>query len=358
MQGQFPPNQMSGGHPNQFGGPRGFPPGPPPQKAADPEQNQSFTKESSAQGVPARSAPVQAPTPPLETKPEAATIMPSTGDTKGNLAITKSNRLVPAIPLSPAIKTALTTNGITKQSAPANNNKQNATVSVEDANRDARAAVAAAMAKLPPPDKKVGENGNISVDNLAKGVNELRTSDSRGRGRGGRGGNRGNRGEARRVDVPKTDFDFESSNAKFNKHDLAKEATAVVSPTGTPNESASEITDVDGKRGSDAGFAIPVLASYNKSSSFFDDISSEIKDRADVKEGGYRLGGREFRHEERQKNVETFGQGSVDNFRFARGRGRGRGYGRGRGRGGYNQGGRGSSNPRGGRGGAATAVEG
>ena len=83
---------------------------------------------------------------------------------------------------------------------------------------------------------------------------------------------------------------------------------------------------------------IPAAVGYNKSSSFFDNISSEIKDRNE--EGGNKLGGREFRSEERQKNLETFGQGSVDNgYRggYGRGgRGRGRGYGRGRGgRGGF-----------------------
>ena len=356
MQGQFPQNQMPGGQFNQFGGPRGFPPGPPQYKGVDAEQNSLSNKESSARGTPIQSAPIQAPPPPMETKPGNATIMPATGDSKLSASIPKSNRLVPAIPLSPAIKIATTTNGATKQSAPITSSKPNAANSVEDANRDARAAVAAAMAKLPPMEKRSDENGPNNANSITKGMSELRTSESRGRGRGARGANRGNRAEARPVEVPKTDFDFASSNAKFNKHDLAKEATASGSPIGTPNESLPEVADIGGQRGSDSAFTIPVISSYNKTSSFFDDISSEIKDRADITEGGNRLGGREFRSEERQKNVETFGQGSVDNFRFARGRGRGRGYGRGRGRGSYNQGARGSSNARGGRDGAATAT--
>ena len=95
---------------------------------------------------------------------------------------------------------------------------------------------------------------------------------------------------------------------------------------------------------------------YNKSSSFFDNISSESKDRTE--DGSNRLGGREFRSEERQKNLETFGQGSVDNgYRggYGRGgRGRGRGYGRGRGTRGSYEGRGGRNGVRGGRGAVAT----
>jgi protein LSM14 len=189
------------------------------------------------------------------------------------------------------------------------------------------------MAKLPP----VGghQNGNSAVDNITK-VGELKTNDTvraprqpgvgsgfrgdraergeRGRGRGGRSQ------EARKVDVPTTDFDFESSNAKFNKEDLVKEAIAG-SPLGEHPQSGDDAN----------GESIPVAPSYNKKSSFFDDLSSDNKDRAE--NSASRPGGREWRGEEQKKNVETFGQGSVDNgFRGGfRGRGRGRGGFRGRG---------------------------
>ncbi|OBT59652.1 hypothetical protein VE04_00179 [Pseudogymnoascus sp. 24MN13] len=147
---------------------------------------------------------------------------------------------------------------------------------VEDATQAATAAVAAAMAKLPPVEGQ-HQNGN-AIDNLTRKVNEMRTNDTIRAPRqpgvggfGGRGGASRGRGgprqEARKVEVPKDDFDFESSNAKFNKQDLVKEAIAGTSPAESPIEEAAPETAATG--------------SYNKSSSFFDDLSSESKDRAE-----------------------------------------------------------------------------
>jgi len=139
------------------------------------------------------------------------------------------------------------------------------------------------------------------------------------------------------MEVPTTDFDFESSNAKFNKQDLVKEAIA----TGSPLGDASVAPTVDALSNGQSNGAekedVVIPPSYNKSSSFFDNISSELKDREEAASKR----GQEFRSEERRKNMETFGQGSVDGYRGGfrggrgRGRGRGRGFGyRGRGRGG------------------------
>ena len=250
------------------------------------------------------------------------------------------------------------------------------TKTIEEANRDARAAVAAAMAKLPPaPGQKKQVDGQDAMDNLTKKVNEMRTNDnirtSRQPGTGGyvtghRGGGRENyRGrrphseqQGKKVEVPTTDYDFASANAKFNKQDLVKEAIATGSPIETPTTNGTDIMEVNGsKKASEPTIDVPSGIGYNKSSSFFDNISSESKDRTE--DAGNRLGGREFRTEERQKNLETFGQGSVDNngYRggFRGGRARGRGFARGGGRGGYapRAGGRGGL-PRGGRGPVAT----
>jgi protein LSM14 len=249
----------------------------------------------------------------------------------------------------------------------------------DDANRDARAAVAAAMAKLPPApgQRKHGDGG--SMDNLTRQVNEMRTNEhnrtSRQPGtgeyvathRGGRGGRGGGRTQSdqqgRKIELPKADYDFETANAKFNKQDLVKEAIASGSPVAASGEGlgADGIAlgaDINGgRKASDPAITIPVGVSYNKSSSFFDNISSESKDR--VGDGSQRLGGREFRSEERQKNLETFGQGSVDNnYRpgYGRGRGRGRGFGRGRaGRGAFEGRGGGRNGFRGGQGSIADA---
>lgn len=154
--------------------------------------------------------------------------------------------------------------------------------------------------------------------------------------RGGRGGYRGgfNNQQPRKVEVPTTDYDFESANAKFNKQDLVKEVIASTDdekkpiPGSSSNEDAEDDDDV---------VIPPVDGFYNRGKSFFDNISCENKERAEAKEGERPRGGAVWRGEEQKKNLETFGQGSVDGGfghyggRGWRGRGRGRGFGRGRG---------------------------
>lgn len=329
------------------------------------------------------------PPPPTESKPDvAAALAPSAPSAakdvpaaaKQALNGQKSGRIMPAIPiLSPAAKPRVIANG----TAPSNTAKaaplaatpatlvpprptQAPTTSLEDANRDARAAVAAAMAKLPPATgaQKKQTNGESAIDNLTNKVNEMRTNDnirsSRQPGtggyaaghRGGRGGRGGREPAAKKVQLPKADYDFAEANAKFNKQDLVKEAIASGDPTNSPIDGSgkpSADASIDGaRRESEVSVTIPAAASYNKTSSFFDNISSESKDRDDKK-----LGGREFRNEERNKNLETFGQGSVDGYR-GRGRGRGRGY---RGRSNYGGASRGRGGTRG-RGEGAVASEG
>lgn len=205
--------------------------------------------------------------------------------------------------------------------------------SVEDATSAARAAVAVAMAQL-------GASGGTAMDNLTNKVNEMRVhaghAGHAGRGtsapRGGRG--RGGRQGTQKVEVPDSDFDFAQSNAKFNREEIAKEAIAGSPLTEHPTEPVAQTPEDEVV--SDGNPAV----AYNKSRSFFDNISSEAKDRADS--GGHKPGGREWRGEEQRKNMETFGQGSVDGgYRNYRGRGRGRG---GRGRG-YGRGGREGNRP-------------
>jgi len=204
------------------------------------------------------------------------------------------------------------------------------------------------MAKLPPASEQSSQpNGESAMDNLTNKVNEMRTNDNirtskqPGTGgyaagnRGGRGGYRGGRSrtesQAKKIEVPKTDYDFATANAKFNKQDLAKEAIAAGSPIGSPvngSHAGHGGPAIDGSR-RNSEQSVSATSGYNKTSSFFDNISSESKDRDDSK----KLGGREFRSEEQKKNLETFGQGSVDNgYRGGfRGRGRGRGFRDGRG---------------------------
>lgn len=107
---------------------------------------------------------------------------------------------------------------------------------------------------------------------------------------------------ASKANVSSSEFDFESANAQFKKE---------------RNEGEARLD------------AIPPAASsdfYNKKSGFFDNISSEVKDRH---EGGR---GRAFAAEERAKNAQTFGEGAAASAEGNRRGGR-RGGARRRGRG-------------------------
>lgn len=355
----FPPyGYPPGPSGQQFGPGQGQPPKPAPigpgaNKQTAPIQPNDKQAEPKSLAKPAEmaAASVKAPTPPATLKPsppadhsavsQAAT--PNTSNAPATKLAPKNNgRIQPAVPLkSPA-----------PVSAPLANNPNTTAIvdsTLKDATAAATAAVAAAMAKLPPATGQA--NGN-AVDNLTRKVNEMRTNDTvraprhptgaggfNGRARGNRGGARG--GAAPKIEMPTTDFDFEESNAKFNKQDLVKEAIAG-SPLGDVSVDESPEPEVP-------------AAKYNKSTSFFDNISSESKDRSEA--GSNKPGGREWRGEEQKKNVETFGQGSVDNgYRGGyRGRGRGRGY---RGRGYSNgQSSRGRGSYRGGRGDAQATVQ-
>ncbi len=302
------------------------------------------------------------PTPPVASKPspteiQAAVSQPSTA----NIAATAASKAAPAGPkiagrVQPVIPLqASAANKSLPHAHPGNavpaSKPVDPSATLRDATQAATAAVAAAMAKLP----QSGQTNGSAVDNLTRKVNEMRTTDpiraprhpggagfAQNRGRGGRGG-----GQARgavQKEVPTTDFDFESANAKFSKEDLVKEAIAG-SPIGENSPSVSSPSES----------AVPI-SGYNKSASFFDNISSEAKER--MEGGSTRPGGREWRGEEQKKNLETFGQGSVDNgYRGGyRGRGRGRGGYRGRGYSGNGQPGRGRGGYRG-RGDAQTTVQ-
>ena len=327
-----------------------------------PPPNDTKPTELSATPAPV-SATESAPPLPTNSKPDVGKAQQAEQRPKPNTA-TRNSRVAVPLASKPAQSAQSKGPAAASQQQPrqqpqqAPSQSQQAPQQAQSAAQAAAAAVAAAMAKLggPTQDKPTTQPGHKDgMDNLTEKVQQMRTDErtkqSRAPGTGGyAAGNRGGRGGRRPstragIDVPTTDFDFESSNAKFNKQDLVKEAIATGSPAGTPGEQdggdplngASVHTGaaVDGRADGD-DVVIPEAGqkAYNKSSSFFDNISSELKDRNSAQEDGKRLGGREFRSEERNKNFETFGQGSVDSgYRGGfRGRGRGRGFG-GRGRG-------------------------
>ncbi|GKT47205.1 protein sum2 [Colletotrichum spaethianum] len=344
-----PPGPLGpGGAPGQVSENRGTPgphdPKPAPTGAAGDKQKPSTP---AAQGAQSESKPAPppgfqqapAPTPPVDSKPSAAEVK-ATAASLNTAGSSKPVELpVPTGPKNVArVQPAIPLAGSMPKAFPVPVNDSNA---AQAALKPAAAplplaAVALAMANMNAGNAAVPAapqgNGN-AMDNLTKKVNEMRVNAARTtQPGGGRGRGRGGRQGQAKVEVPDADFDFAQANAKFNKDDLVKEAIAG-SPLGeTPNNGpaieapAPEVTGTN-----------PPVA-YNKTRSFFDNISSEAKDRAD--NNGQKPGGREWRGEEQRKNMETFGQGSVDGgYRGYRGRGRGRGRGgfggRGGGRGGF-----------------------
>ncbi|TKA66046.1 hypothetical protein B0A55_09637 [Friedmanniomyces simplex] len=396
--GHFPPNQqMPIGPPGQQQMNQQRPPphmqqGPPQQQQQPPMGSKQGTPQPDAQqlakppglqlpesqrpiemsGTPAPSAVAAStpagPPPPIDSKPTAAaaTAPAAKPVPKANsrvaLPLASSNVLAAKPPQRPAqaSQPAQAQQPPPAQAPPAQPR------SVQDATQAATAAVAAAMAKL----GAANTNQQSAVDNLTQKVNQMRVQGgpseppnrARGRGRGGQG-QRGGRRESqpKAIEVPKEDYDFESANAKFNKEDLVKERIASGSPMGSPaahggqNGDASPMENGHGRE-EDEEVKMPGATAadkgYNKKSSFFDDISSDLKDRTEAAaSGGHYVDGRAMRREERSRNMETFGQGSVDGgggYRGGfRGRGRGRGFGRGGG-GGRGLGGRGGLEGRGG----------
>lgn len=83
-----------------------------------------------------------------------------------------------------------------------------------------------------------------------------------------------------RIPVPQSDFDFESSNAKFNKDEIVKEVVKKTTPNHDHNIKEDENT-IDGEvEDEDEEVLIPPPESfYDKTKSFFDNISCETKER-------------------------------------------------------------------------------
>ena len=125
--------------------------------------------------------------------------------------------------------------------------------------------------------------------------------------------NRNTRIARAKIAIPDAEFDFATANAKFDKSTVQ-----VTSPTND--------------------------AVFYKKSSFFDDISCEVKDRAEGKRYTSsqiylfaRFDRKAHQAEEKNQNLETFGTAGVYRGRGRRGRGNYRGRGS-RGRGNYNNG--------------------
>ena len=139
-----------------------------------------------------------------------------------------------------------------------------------------------------------------SLETVERALGDLRSSTGNAnatntstRGGGRRGGN--NRdvkvGDLR---VPATDFDFEGSNARFDKSALAPPLSAK-SDGSVPEE--GEVQEDE--------------KAYNPGKSFFDSLSSSTQAQPPAQRGGTRGGrggARNRREEERERNVATFGE--------------------------------------------------
>jgi protein LSM14 len=79
-----------------------------------------------------------------------------------------------------------------------------------------------------------------------------------------------------RIPVPQSDFDFESSNAKFNKEEIVKE---VVKKTHPHDQKEEEPVDGHEEDEEEDILIPPAESYYDKAKSFFDNISCETKER-------------------------------------------------------------------------------
>ncbi|PUU80928.1 Scd6-like Sm domain-domain-containing protein [Tuber borchii] len=290
------------------------------------------------------------PTPPVDNETKPAPPAPVTQNTGRAPTGPKAHGgIVPALPLPPHSRSPRSPAPGSSQPVTRNAQSTEASASSSSTHNDTNAAVQDLANKV----NQLAMKTAVPTSNVAGPVPALNDTNggpsgeprpARGPGTGGfvaRGG-RGYRGSfqnnhPRKVEVPSTDYDFASANAKFNKQDLVKEVIA----GGEGERVAHPETPANGTNGYADGnskdeVVIPPAKFYNRGSSFFDNISCENKERAEAKEGEKPRGGAVWRGEEQKKNLETFGQGSVDGGfnhygRGWRGRGRGRGGYRGRG---------------------------
>ncbi|KAL1921935.1 uncharacterized protein VTP21DRAFT_10577 [Calcarisporiella thermophila] len=197
--------------------------------------------------------------------------------------------------------------------------QQNVNAADADEARKSQAPTAESVEQLA---KKIS-GINMGKENKDQGIRMQNQNETRNQQyqpshhrRGGRGGQR--RYAPRPVNVPTSDFDFESANAKFDKSEIVRKATT---------ETGGHVAEEDGAGGqSNDVVEIPSEPFYDKKKSFFDNISCESKETTRSSQDR-----RQRANEERRLNMETFGQADA---------GRRGGYRRGGGgRGGYHRGG-------------------
>lgn len=114
------------------------------------------------------------------------------------------------------------------------------------------------------------------------------------------------------INIPSSDFDFQKSNARFDK------TSFVTTPSEADGDSGDEAAKADSSKNqeSEKSQEKSTEKAYNPKASFFDSLSSgraapaprEPAQRAPGQGNRGRRGGPNRREEERQKNVATFGE--------------------------------------------------
>jgi protein LSM14 len=175
------------------------------------------------------------------------------------------------------------------------------------------------------------------METVERALGDLRIDQQQG-GRGGRRNRDLRTGDLR---VPATDFDFQSSNARFDKSSVAP-----AKPNKEKENSRDDDTPAEGSEDGELKEKEEEEedAAYNPKKSFFDSLSSSAS--GPTQNGGQGAGrgrgrgGRSRREEEREKNVATFGEpggiGLMGPGAYVGGYGRRGGGGRGRRGGGAN----------------------
>jgi protein LSM14 len=140
-----------------------------------------------------------------------------------------------------------------------------------------------------------------SLQTVERAIGDLRVSERHG------GGRRGRDIKAGDLRVPSTDFDFESSNKRFDK-------SAIKSPSVDRAASGSQTAGTDSESPAESNAAEAQQqqqqSAYNPKNSFFDSLSASTGGGSNVNERGRGRGrgGRTRREEERERNVATFGE--------------------------------------------------
>ena len=142
-----------------------------------------------------------------------------------------------------------------------------------------------------------------SMETVQRALGDLRgSSNATTPVHGGRGGRRGQHGHGpeRDIKVPSTDFDFQTSNARFDKTAMAPKKKDADDENGISSDPDSSVDKKEEEQ-----------QAYNPAKSFFDSLSSSAQAAPPPARGhGGRRGGggRNRREEERERNVATFGE--------------------------------------------------